>query len=109
MITDKQVEAGIAAAKNCPKAAAIYLMDDELKALARAALEAAEAAAWSRDLSAAPKKDEVVMESDEGVTGSFWRQSQTDDGEGYWTDGFCELKNIRRWRPLPTPPTEGDR
>lgn len=104
MITDKQVEAGIAAAKNCPKAAAIYLMDDELKALVRAALEAGERAAWSSDMDAAPQDGtEILIETESGLAvTAFWE-------DGDWTDGELILLRPKRWRSLPTPPTEGDR
>ena len=73
------------------------------RAAARAALEAAEAAAWSTDMEAAPKDRPLLVEDQHGV----WRAEWGEDLDS-WTDPADGVK-LKRWRHVPTPPTEGDR
>ena len=77
---------------------------DYCLSLARAALEAAEAAAWSTDMEAAPQDGtEIAAETnDDLVLSVYWE-------DGYWTTGMHDISGLKRWAHLPTPPTEGDR
>ena len=89
------------------------LCADELHALARAALEAAEAAAWSSDMEAATDYEEVLLH-----VPPFAPMQGTRSGRfKTWMVGARSIigrdlgpdNSPRMWRPLPTPPTEGDR
>lgn len=78
--------------------------------LARTALEAGEAAAWSRDLSAAPPRAPLLFFRGTSLdTGAVLENRST--GERAWWSADCRVapEDIRMWRHVPVPPTEGDR
>ena len=60
----------------------------------RAALEAAEAAAWISDMDAAPRDGQVLLRTPDYIQGSV-RIGWPED----WVDATA-------WRPLPQPPAE---
>lgn len=119
MITDAQIEAAAEATYNAlrePHNAAW----DELPAgglkrrrfllVARAALEAGEAAAWSRDVSAAPPSAPLLIFMGSSLdTGMVLENPST--GERTWWSGDFRVnpEDIWMWRHVPKPPTEGDR
>lgn len=77
---------------------------------ARAALEAAEAAAWSRDLSAAPPSAPLLIFMGSSLdTGMVLENPST--GERTWWSGDFRVnpEDIWMWRHVPKPTTEGDR
>lgn len=83
---------------------------DYCRRIARAALEAGEAAAWSRDLSAAPPRAPLLVFRGTSLdTGAVLENRST--GERAWWSGDCRVapEDIRMWRHVPTPPTEGNR
>ncbi len=113
MTTDTQIEAAAEATYNALRephnAAWDELPERGLKQrrfllVARAALEAAEVAAWSSDMEAAPKDGtEIVLVNSAGITsGVYW------DKRDWKFDAYCFLEE-RYWRLFPTPPTEGGR
>ena len=97
MVTDAQVDAAMEALREP------VLPDPDCRAWVRAALEAAEAAAWSTDMEAAPKDRPLLIEDDRSVEMAQWG---TEEGFYTWMESMLEPK---RWRYVPTPPTEGDR
>ena len=74
--------------------------------LIRAVLEAADRAAWSTDMEAAPRDQLLIVETDSAhglspfVTVCKWHPDA----------GFCvdELRDVIRWRPLPALPKSAE-
>lgn len=103
-ISNEQIEAAIGAMVRQQPALASGFGADELHALARAALEAGEAAAWSTDFDYAPQDGtDIAAETNDGLVLSVHGK------EGEWTNGRHVISGLKRWAHLPTPPTEGDR
>lgn len=82
----------------------------QCRAFARAALEAAEVAAWSSDMEAAPDYEEVLLH-----VPPFAPMQGTRSGRfKTWMVGARSIigrdlgpdNSPRMWRPLPTPPTK---
>ena len=77
--------------------------------LARAALEAGEAAAWSTDMEVTEEYQPVV--TDKGVLHrrypGIWCGGTVNHPVFFTPDDPHDTPKM--WRPLPTPPTEGDR
>ena len=102
-ISNAQIEAAAEALLAAQPTVVGMLSRKNIAALARAALEAGEAAAWSTDMEAAPKDRPLLVEDQHGV----WRAEWGEDLDS-WTDPADGVK-LKRWRHVPTPPTEGDR
>ncbi|MGP1254906.1 MAG: hypothetical protein ACTS10_10865 [Kiloniellales bacterium] len=111
MITDAQVKA----AADVLQKALFSGGSADLDQIARAALEAAEAAAWSTDMEAAPKDGTPVLVSQrQTVFEAFYEpdwpgQTWTLANE-HWTDAHDTSCEPEAWRLMPsgpTPPTEG--
>lgn len=85
------------------------LCADELRALARAALEAGERAAWSTDMEAAPALTDLLVWIGHKVKECMVFKDK--NGTRAWSveDSDYRDEDIRAWRLRPTPPTEGDR
>jgi hypothetical protein len=103
-ITEKQVEAALV-----HFAKGNHTSDATLETRMRAALEAADAAAWE-PIETAPKDGtEILVETSDGVTiGAYGK-----DGPIYWLvpnyqdQEDRDLCSPTHWRPLPSPPVEG--
>lgn len=102
-ITDAQIGAAIIAITDAQPLLTKLFSHYDVAQIARAALEAAEAAAWSTDMEAAPKDRPLLIEDHHSVEMAQWG---TDEGFFTWMESMLQPK---RWRLVPTPPTEGDR
>ena len=117
IITATQIAAATGAMVRQQPALASGFDADALEALARAALEAAEAAAWSTDMEAAPKDGTPVLVLQRGVVfeafyeteglGQTWTLANESWNDAHATD--CQPEAWRFMPSSPTPPTEGDR
>lgn len=100
MITDKQIEAARKAIERN------HLTIDEM---VRAALEAAEAAAWCDDIGQAPRDTFILAEIPPyEQPRNIARSSETGHwfGSSDWIGKDMAKARIKRWRHLPQPPKE---
>ena len=115
-ITDKQIEAAAEVlhdALRAPHHARWHELHEKdakrriYRRAARAALEAGEAAAWSRDLSAAPPSAPLLIFMGSSLdTGMVLENPST--GERTWWSGDFRVnpEDIWMWRHVPKPRTE---
>ena len=105
-ITDAQVKA----AADVLQQALFAGGSADLDQIARAALEAGEAAAWSRDLSAAPATEPLLLFRGTSLDTGMVIENRSTGERAWWSGDFrVNPEDIWMWRHVPKPPTEGAR